>query len=184
MVAHAQGRRGVRIASEISALLSEGRGILGLWRPGLAPNVQRAALVTAAQVGTYDEAKTRIKSAGLIGRGPDEGPLLHAAASLCAALAAAIITTPVDTLKTRAMAAREGSVDDLTARRSVLAGDQRRGWGSGGTAAEMVRIARAEGGAAALYRGFWPTWARLTLHTVVAFTVYEQLRCAAGMRPL
>ena len=188
MVAHAQGRRGVRIASEISALLKEGRGILGLWRPGLVPNVQRAALVTAAQVGTYDEAKARIKSTGLLGRGTDEGPLLHAAASLCAALAAAVVTTPVDTLKTRAMAApRIGPVDgDPMARRPVAAGGEtlRRGWGGTGTAAELMRIARAEGGAAALYRGFWPTWARLTLHTVVTFTVYEQLRRAAGMRPL
>lgn len=179
MVAHAQGRHGVRLASELRALLAEGRvagaawGAAGLWR-GVVPNVQRAALVTAAQVGTYDEAKGRIARSGLLARaeGARESPLLHFGAAVAAGLASALITTPVDTLKTRVMAdgrggAAVGGVGD-----------------GGGTLAALRRVARAEGGVRALFRGFWPTWARLALHTVVTFMAYEQLRAAAGIRPL
>lgn len=176
MVAHVQGRRGgVRLADEIAALVRQD-GVLALWR-GVWPNVQRAALVTAAQAGTYDEVKSMLNKSGVRWLTRQEGQrteplLLHVCSALCAALASALATTPVDTVKTRVMAAQT-----TDARALAEAGS------GGGTLGALSRILHTEG-LAGLYRGFWPTWARLTLHTVATFTAYEQLRSAVGMQPL
>lgn len=77
------------VATAKHIFLHEG-GTRALWQ-GVAPNVQRAALLTAAQVGTYDESKNAIKRAGLL----HEGLSLHVAASLIAGFATAVVTSPV-----------------------------------------------------------------------------------------
>jgi solute carrier family 25 protein 14/30 len=46
--------------------------VSGLYR-GVVPTVQRAALLTGTQLGTYDEIKQRLLGGGLF----REGPLLH-----------------------------------------------------------------------------------------------------------
>jgi hypothetical protein len=161
MVAHTQGRAPRGIRAEFRDVASGGVG--AMWR-GVGPNVQRAALLTSAQVSCYDEIKLRMKRSGLFaGETPgSEGVLLHSAAAFWAALVAATITTPVDTVKTRMMA---------------MAGTQR-------STVRMLSRIIAEEGVAAVYKGFWPTWGRLCLHTVCTFTTYEALRSAAGLQPL
>ena len=69
---------------------------VGLFR-GVIPTVQRAALLTATQLGTYDE----IKHALLRGGWFQEGPLLHFCSGSVAGLGVAIVTSPVDTIRTR-----------------------------------------------------------------------------------
>lgn len=77
------------VATAKHIFLNEG-GLKALWQ-GVGPNVQRAALLTAAQVGTYDESKNAMKRAGLL----SEGLSLHVAASLIAGFATAVVTSPV-----------------------------------------------------------------------------------------
>jgi hypothetical protein len=186
MVAHTQGRVGLGIAGELRELLhGPGGGIHALWR-GVAPNVQRAALVTASQVGTYDEIKFRIKDTGILGTelrhdGAKEPTALHAAAAFGASFFAAAITTPVDTVKTRLMAssAPTSSIVDI----NLIATSTVSAQPVPSTVSALARILREEGFAGA-YKGFWPTWARLCLHTVCTFTAYEALRDAVGLRPL
>jgi solute carrier family 25 uncoupling protein 27 len=49
-----------------------------------------------------------------------------------------------------------------------------------GTLDCAIKTVRHEG-VAALWKGFWPTWARLGPWQLVFWTTYEQLRTAAGM---
>lgn len=72
-------------------------GIRGLWL-GLGPNIVRNALINAAEVATYDQAK---QSALL--RGYNDNPLLHCACATIASANAAILGCPPDVLKTRTM---------------------------------------------------------------------------------
>ena len=73
----------VRVYQEGTARAQGGGGVLGgiqsLWR-GTAPNVVRAAILTASQLGCYDEAKGQFKKR----LGMEEGIGLHLASSFVA----------------------------------------------------------------------------------------------------
>jgi hypothetical protein len=140
-----------------------GRGAAALFTTGLLPSAQRAGVITAAQLGTYGQAKGLLRDrAGL-----REGPALHVAASCCAGLAATLASSPLDVAKTRIMAG------------SLEAGAPP----AGGTLRAMAGIAAREG-AAALFKGFPPSYARLALHTTTTLTVFEALRGWARVAPL
>ena len=71
-------------------------GILGFWA-GLVPNISRTFLVNAAELGTYDQAKSMlIPHVG-------EGFAAFLGASTIAASVSAAVSTPVDVVKTRMM---------------------------------------------------------------------------------
>lgn len=185
------GRFGRGIVATVARVVRDEGGVRALWQ-GADANVQRAALLTAAQVGSYDEIKGRLRrAAASVGgggaassgtAGPSgrswaaplavEGTPLHAAAAVAAGLIAAVATTPVDTAKSRLMAQRAAGEGGGAAYRPYR-----------GTADCLLRVAAGEG-LRGLYAGFWPTWARLGIHTIVTFTVYERLRVVVGMRPL
>ena len=177
-----------RVITTAVAIITREGGVTALWQ-GCGANMQRAALLTAAQVGSYDAVKGRIRSAAASSRYPVddsdatvsatprlpllavEGAPLHAAAAVVAGLIAAVVTTPVDTAKSRIMAQR-GSHNDL----------QRETYYT--STADCIRRVALREGLFGLYAGFAATWARLSLHTVVSFMVYERLRRAAGMKPM
>lgn len=74
-------------------------GIKGLFR-GVVPTMQRAALLTATQLGTYDHVKHLLRNnLGLL----KEGALLHFCSGSIAGFAVAFTTSPVDTIRTRVM---------------------------------------------------------------------------------
>lgn len=79
-------------------------GVIGLWK-GVGPNLQRAFIVNAAELSSYDHAKQLFLKHDLL----EEGVLLHGIASFGAGLTAAIFSTPVDTIKTRLMQQPVGS---------------------------------------------------------------------------
>ncbi|KAJ3103200.1 hypothetical protein HDU97_010333 [Phlyctochytrium planicorne] len=71
---------------------------------GLGPNIQRAILMTASQVASYDIIKQNMLATGAF----KDNLITHFGASLSAGLIATTVCSPIDVLKTRIMAA-EGS---------------------------------------------------------------------------
>ncbi len=70
----------------------------GLWK-GTVPNMQRAAILTASQLSSYDAFKHAVLDRGWL----REGLLLHSVSSIFAGTVCAVTTAPVDNVKTRLM---------------------------------------------------------------------------------
>ncbi|KAK7311709.1 hypothetical protein RJT34_10015 [Clitoria ternatea] len=130
-------------------------GIGSLWR-GSALTVNRAMIVTASQLASYDEFKERILGYGLM----NDGLGTHVAASFAAGFVAAVASNPVDVIKTRVMNMKvgPGEVPPYS-----------------GALDCALKTVRSEG-PFALYKGFIPTVSRQGPFTVVLFVTLEQLR--------
>ena len=129
------------------------RGMRGLWR-GWVPNCQRAALVNLGDLTTYDSVKHII----LRKFNMKDDYVIHTLSSICSGLIAATIGTPADVIKTRIMNEPElykGSVDCF------------------------MKAVKNEG-FISLYKGFFPTWARMAPWSLTFWLSYEQLRVIAS----
>ncbi len=133
-------------------------GACALWR-GATPAVQRAALVNLGEISTYSAVKDFVLQSRLAA----EGPRANALAAVASGLVSAFVSTPADVLKTR-----------------LMAQDPRAPGAYRGMLDCATRCVREEG-AAALWRGFWPTWMRLGPWQLVFWTSYEALRRAGGV---
>lgn len=138
------------------AKMARSEGIGSLWR-GSALTVNRAMIVTASQLASYDQFKEAIVRRGA---GKADGIGTHVAASLAAGVVASVASNPVDVIKTRVMNMRvepgapppyKGAIDCA------------------------VKTVTAEG-PFALYKGFIPTISRQGPFTVVLFVTLEQVR--------
>ena len=137
--------------------------MLGLWR-GVGPTVQRAAIITASQIPSYDHTKHTLLNHQYM----HEGFRLHFVASMVAGLVCATVTSPVDVIKTRMMNQRvSGSMSLLYS----------------STPDCLFKTIRTEG-FFGLYKGFIPNWMRIGPHTVITFLIFEQLRKLTGLKPL
>ena len=120
----------------------------------------------------YDHAKHTILNAGLM----EEGWQLHCAASAIAGLVTAVVTAPVDTIKSRVMnqkaEAAAAAAQGKPAPRLY-----------GGVVDAAVHMVRAEG-PMALYRGFFPNWLRIAPHTTISLMVFEGFRSAVGAKAM
>jgi len=140
-------------------------GIRGLYK-GVWPNTERAAILTATQLASYDHIKQTILKTKLI---EHDGLILHFTASIGAGFVCALSTSPVDVIKTRLMnqpvdANGKGKLYDNSFHC-------------------LVQIIKTEG-PQGLFKGFIPNWMRLGPHTIVCFIVYEQLRRIGGLKPM
>ena len=134
-------------------------GARGLWT-GTLPALQRAALVNLGELATYDTAKAWALSKGWFDSAGDVR--LHFLSAGLSGLTATIASTPADVVKTRLMSQN-------------AAAPQYRGFIDC-----VVKSVRAEG-PGVLYRGFFPTWARLGPWQCAFWLSYEQLRLATGL---
>ncbi|XP_010555403.1 PREDICTED: mitochondrial uncoupling protein 5-like [Tarenaya hassleriana] len=149
-----QRRNYKSVADAISQMVRR-EGVAALWR-GSSLTVNRAMLVTASQLATYDEAKETIIGKGLM----RDGLGTHVAASFAAGFVAAVASNPVDVIKTRVMNMKvEAGVAPPYA----------------GAMDCAVKTVKAEG-VMALYKGFVPTISRQGPFTVVLFVTLEQVR--------
>ena len=140
----------------VDAARSEGV-VQGLLLRGVSASMSRAALLTAAQMSTYDHAKTIAKRNGV-----GESTALHVAAALLSGFVASVACNPADVLKSRVMSARAR--------------------GGGGTTLGMaVHIATREG-LTGFYRGFWPQYARIGPTILIQLPIAEALRRAFGVQ--
>uniref|UniRef100_A0A0C9RNB7 TSA: Wollemia nobilis Ref_Wollemi_Transcript_8978_1188 transcribed RNA sequence n=1 Tax=Wollemia nobilis TaxID=56998 RepID=A0A0C9RNB7_9CONI len=146
-----------RYSGVLDALVKIGRaeGLAGLWR-GVGPNVQRAFLVNMGELACYDQAKRAIVRRGLC----NDDVYAHTLASVASGLSATALSCPADVVKTRMM---------------NQAGEEYRG--SLDCVAKTVRME----GVRALWKGFFPTWARLGPWQFVFWVSYEKFRSLAGL---
>jgi len=131
-------------------------GIAGFWA-GVRPNIARTFLVNAAELGTYDEAKSRLKPHF------GDGLLSHVGASGIAGFTSACVSTPADVVKTRLMNCAGGE-------------KQYRGMFHA-----FSRILFDEG-VGALYKGFLPICIRKLVWCAAFFVSYERIRSALNAR--
>ncbi|XP_043713567.1 mitochondrial uncoupling protein 5-like [Telopea speciosissima] len=148
-------RRNYKSVVDAITQMSKQEGITSLWR-GSSLTVNRAMIVTASQLATYDQVKEMIIGNGVM----KDGLGTHVTASFTAGFVAAVASNPVDVIKTRVMNMK------------VEAGAEPPYSGAMDCALKTVR---AEG-PMALYKGFIPTISRQGPFTVVLFVTLEQVR--------
>lgn len=150
----AQQRNYKSVVDAITRMAKQ-EGVTSLWR-GSSLTVNRAMLVTASQLASYDQFKEMILEKGVM----RDGLGTHVTASFAAGFVAAVASNPVDVIKTRVMNMK------------VEAGKEPPYAGALDCALKTVR---AEG-PLALYKGFIPTISRQGPFTVVLFVTLEQVR--------
>ena len=148
-------RRNYKSVLDAITRMSKQEGITSLWR-GSSLTVNRAMLVTASQLASYDQIKETILQKGLM----KDGLGTHVTASFSAGFVAAVASNPVDVIKTRVMNMKvePGAAPPYT-----------------GALDCALKTVRAEG-PMALYKGFIPTISRQGPFTVVLFVTLEQVR--------
>jgi hypothetical protein len=156
----AEPGKGIGIVEAVQHVLRNEGGIPGLWQ-GVVPSVQRAALLTATQVPTYDEFKRQALRRGWF----EEGLALHFVGSSFAGFLTAMVTNPVDIVKTRMM--EQLAHSDSTHLKYTS---------SWHCATSTIRTE----GVAALWKGSLASWARIGPHTTVSLMVFEGIRAAIG----
>ncbi|XP_024028813.1 mitochondrial uncoupling protein 4 [Morus notabilis] len=148
-------RRNYRGVGDAITSMARQEGVGSLWR-GSALTVNRAMIVTASQLASYDQFKEMILEKGVM----SDGIGTHVAASFTAGFVAAVASNPVDVIKTRVM--------NMRVEPGVVAPYS-------GALDCALKTVRAEG-PMALYKGFVPTISRQGPFTVVLFVTLEQVR--------
>ncbi|KAK7837147.1 mitochondrial uncoupling protein 5-like [Quercus suber] len=148
-------RRNYKSVVDAISQMSKQEGIASLWR-GSALTVNRAMIVTASQLATYDQAKEMILEKGVM----SDGIGTHVTASFAAGFVASVASNPIDVIKTRVMNMKleAGGVAPYS-----------------GALDCAMKTVRTEG-VMALYKGFIPTISRQGPFTVVLFVTLEQVR--------
>ncbi|KAL0336400.1 UNVERIFIED_CONTAM: Mitochondrial uncoupling protein 3 [Sesamum radiatum] len=136
-------------------------GFLGLWR-GVSANVQRAYLVNMGELACYDHAKRFIIKKRIC----NDNIYAHTLSSIVSGLSATALSCPADVVKTRMMNQAAGAENKVKYRNSYDC---------------LVKTVRIEG-LRALWKGFFPTWARLGPWQFVFWVSYEKFRWIAGLQ--
>ncbi|KAK9071520.1 hypothetical protein SSX86_010089 [Deinandra increscens subsp. villosa] len=151
----ASQRRNYKSVIDAISQMAKSEGIGSLWR-GSSLTVNRAMLVTASQLASYDQIKETILEKGVM----KDGLGTHVTASFAAGFVASVVTNPVDVIKTRVMNMK---VEPGKAPPYAGAIDC------------ALRTVKSEG-PMALYKGFIPTISRQGPFTIVLFVTLEQVR--------
>ncbi|XP_042507249.1 mitochondrial uncoupling protein 5-like [Macadamia integrifolia] len=148
-------RRNYKSVVDAIGQMTKQEGVTSLWR-GSSLTVNRAMIVTASQLATYDQVKETIIGNDVM----KDGLGTHVTSSFAAGFVAAVASNPVDVIKTRVMNMKvEGGAEPPYA----------------GAMDCALKTVRAEG-PMALYKGFIPTVSRQGPFTVVLFVTLEQVR--------
>jgi len=155
--------KGTRYNSLRNAALSiwAKEGLKGLYT-GVGATTQRAILLTATQIPSYDHSKHLLLKQNMF----EEGVLLHMICSMFAGFMTATVTSPVDVIKTRIMNQKRSG-------NNIYKGSFDAGY----------QILKTEG-IQGFYKGWFPNWMRIGPHTIVTLMIFEQLRSVVGMKPV
>ena len=165
------------------ATIAQTEGARALWA-GVSAGVARSAVLTAAQVAVYDEAKQALRRLGqaysvfsALGR---DGLVLQVTTAMVAGVVSTTATNPFDLLKTRQMNARcatSSATARAPGRQPAARVTNPTLWGG------LRQIVREEG-PSALLRGWGAAWLRVGPNTIVVLLVYDGARAALGLRSL
>eukprot|EP01027_Heterolobosea_sp_BB2_P019891 GEZU01028035.1.p1 GENE.GEZU01028035.1~~GEZU01028035.1.p1 ORF type:complete len:320 (-),score=28.78 GEZU01028035.1:151-1110(-) len=136
-------------------------GFQGLYK-GVGPTTVRASVLTAAQLSSYDHSKYLL----LKSKHFADSFSTHLTCSLISGLVTALVSSPVDVIKTRYMNDKVGSGGQGAQYRSAMDC--------------LIKTVRYEG-LRALYSGFLPNYLRLGPHFVLSLPLLEQLRRLFGI---
>ncbi|CAH0387866.1 unnamed protein product [Bemisia tabaci] len=128
-------------------------GVLTLWR-GAIPTMGRAMVVNGAQLASYSQAKEILLGTGYF----KENITLHFTGSMISGLISTAASMPVDIVKTRIQNMK--TIDGKPEFKGALD--------------VLAKVVKNEG-FFALWKGFFPYYARLGPHTVLTFIFLEQL---------
>ncbi|KAL7301735.1 hypothetical protein TKK_0005731 [Trichogramma kaykai] len=135
-------------------------GIFALWR-GAIPTMGRAMVVNAAQLASYSQAKQALLDTGYF----EENITLHFVSSMISGLVTTAASMPVDIAKTRIQNMK--TIDGKPEFKGAID--------------VLGKVVRNEG-VFALWKGFFPYYARLGPHTVLTFIFLEQMTSAYKSR--
>jgi len=169
-------QRGYRHIGDAMSRIVREEGPMALTR-GIAPTAQRAALVGATQVGSFDQFKSMLSDAGV------QNPFARVAgASLASGLIMACVTMPLETAKNRMAFQMDctmgGTLKHCGEGGNYIGCSRECGpcnWQYRGTLQTMATVAGSEG-PRGLYRGFVPYYARCGVHTVGMFMAVELVK--------
>jgi len=130
--------------------IAQTEGVKGLWR-GVLPNIARNAIVSAAELVSYDLIKEAIIHHGILS---DNLPC-HFMSGFGAGFVATCLASPVDVVKTRFMNSTPGVYS-----------------GAVSCGIKMYK----EGGMKAFYKGFVPSFLRIASWNIVMFVCFEQFK--------
>ncbi len=154
MVNDHTGERYSGLADAFSKIYREEGGFFSLYK-GCWPNATRAAVVGAAELATYDKFKDMLVERGGMA---ETGKKTHFTASSLAGLVAAVVSNPVDVVKTRYM-----NQDSRQAGKHMS------------SLQTVANVYRSEG-LVAFYKGFLPNFGRLTPWNIAFFMSMEEYR--------
>ncbi|CAA2933650.1 mitochondrial uncoupling protein 3 [Olea europaea var. sylvestris] len=136
-------------------------GFGGFWK-GVFPNVQRAFLVNMGELACYDHAKRLVIKNQIC----NDNIYAHTLSSIMSGLSATALSCPADVVKTRMMNQAVNDENKVKYKNSYDC---------------LVKTVRIEG-LRALWKGFFPTWARLGPWQFVFWVSYEKFRQIAGLK--
>lgn len=159
-------------------------GVRGLWA-GYSPNLLRNCIVNATEVVVYDQSKAAFLAAGY-----QDNIKTHLMSGLTAGLAATVLGSPVDVVKTNVMNMRKEADSAAKEAKKEISGS------AGASAEKAAQEAAAKvqkkapftgplscaayllrtQGPSAFYRGFIPNYARIGTWNVITFVTIEQLK--------
>lgn len=151
-----QRRNYTSVVNAVVRIIRE-EGVATLWR-GCIPTMGRAAVVNAAQLSSYSQAKRLLLQSGHF----QEGIFMHFTASMISGFVTTVASMPVDIAKTRIQNMKIGADGSKEYK---------------GALDVLVKVCKHEG-VLALWKGFWPYYFRLGPHTVITFILMEQLNQA------
>ena len=131
-----------------------------LWK-GVFPNVQRAFLVNIGELACYDHAKRFVVQNQISG----DNIYAHTLASIMSGLSATVLSCPADVVKTRMMNQVANKENKIMYTSSYDC---------------LVKTVRNEG-LRALWKGFFPTWARFSPWQFIFWVSYEKFRLIADL---
>jgi solute carrier family 25 protein 14/30 len=135
-------------------------GVVGLWK-GTSTTVSRAVILGSVKLASYDEIK-----GGLVKTGLDpKGLPIILASSVCTGLLVSAASAPADFARTRYMTSK--NPDGSPTYKSGL---------------DVVRKVVSTEGPRALYRGFFPQWARIAPYSILQFVLWEKMCAAVGIK--
>ncbi|GAA5895126.1 uncharacterized protein JCM6883_002327 [Sporobolomyces salmoneus] len=138
----------------------QGEGIKGFYR-AIFPTTVRAGILTASQLGCYDQSKYILKRD--FSNTFKEGMQTHLVASAIAGFCCSATSNPVDVVKVRIMSDKTGRYSNALQCAALILKDE---------------------GPFAFYKGFSMCFLRLWPHSILSLLVFEQLRKNLGLAPI